>query len=87
MFQVVPPCGGHPGYFPLCIAAHEVSSRAPVWGASKKEGEQRMLELVSSRAPVWGASQNKPFFFFADGGFKSCPRVGGIAEQAVFLLR
>ena len=33
-----------------------VSSRAPVWGASRGDSRGRELRLVSSRAPVWGAS-------------------------------
>ena len=34
LFQVVPPCGGHPG-LAIGVDGHEgVSSRAPVWGAS-----------------------------------------------------
>ena len=34
---------------------------------------------VSSRAPVWGASAKSREGWFFIGGFKSCPRVGGIA--------
>ena len=56
-FQVVPPCGGHRE--PLSgLRPTQVSSRAPVWGASSncpnllKNGSH-----VSSRAPVWGASE------------------------------
>ncbi len=55
-FQVVPPCGGHPGY--VVVAAAKVG--------------------VSSRAPVWGASRGKQTDPEGKGGFKSCPRVGGI---------
>ena len=34
MFQVVPPCGGHPSELVVNCGPFEVSSRAPVWGAS-----------------------------------------------------
>ena len=34
LFQVVPPCGGHPEAARGEQAAYRVSSRAPVWGAS-----------------------------------------------------
>ena len=33
-FQVVPPCGGHPGHITGLGLSSLVSSRAPVWGAS-----------------------------------------------------
>ena len=77
MFQVVPPCGGHPGGgawsptppgFKSCPRVGGitealficwqmlVSSRAPVWGASREGGGLELLSGVSSRAPVWGAS-------------------------------
>ena len=76
-FQVVPPCGGHPGRcrgptartsFKSCprvggiegCGGHGVqpvvSSRAPVWGASRADVGLEGPALVSSRAPVWGAS-------------------------------
>ena len=55
-FQVVPPCGGHPG--PLAVLPGLlVSSRAPVWGASGPAAIPRGMSEVSSRAPVWGASE------------------------------
>ena len=34
-FQVVPPCGGHPDRYAEADAGMEVSSRAPVGGASQ----------------------------------------------------
>ena len=34
LFQVVPPCGGHPVCFGSVFLHYSVSSRAPVWGAS-----------------------------------------------------
>ena len=78
-FQVVPPCGGHL-ILSISTAGYEnVSSRAPVWGASfgYRIGGDAWRE-VSSRAPVWGASaafiRPPPRF----PRFKSCPRVGGI---------
>ena len=56
----------------------EVSSRAPVWGASPFSPPYRTQFPVSSRAPVWGASRGKQTDPEGKGGFKSCPRVGGI---------
>ena len=44
----------------LMVAVHaivaKVSSRAPVWGASRAPAPDRYSPRVSSRAPVWGAS-------------------------------
>ena len=57
MFQVVPPCGGHPGAAGIPWCGSDVSSRAPVWGASVLAGFFCLWVLVSSRAPVWGASR------------------------------
>ena len=45
MFQVVPPCGGHPGQYDVVDLLASVSSRAPVWGASSS---WFLLPLVSS---------------------------------------
>ena len=56
-FQVVPPCGGHLGALGEAEGV-EVSSRAPVWGASKASEFVLHFINVSSRAPVWGASFN-----------------------------
>ena len=56
MFQVVPPCGGHPSAFAPVYYCVGVSSRAPVWGASPRSFVRHLAFLVSSRAPVWGAS-------------------------------
>ena len=57
-FQVVPPCGGHLVFPRTSKATIWVSSRAPVWGASRKRKNPVVAHLkVSSRAPVWGASE------------------------------
>ena len=56
LFQVVPPCGGHPELSTAGIIFMEVSSRAPVWGASAQPPRNSQRPRVSSRAPVWGAS-------------------------------
>ena len=55
-FQVVPPCGGHLAEMVPQVPGQMVSSRAPVWGASRLRRAQRVRVVVSSRAPVWGAS-------------------------------
>ena len=55
-FQVVPPCGGHPAKFEVNLLEALVSSRAPVWGASRQHHRKGGAKIVSSRAPVWGAS-------------------------------
>ena len=41
------------------------------------------MQNVSSRAPVWGASEPPPGIWTVTGGFKSCPRVGGIQYALV----
>ena len=41
------------------VAGAEVSSRAPVWGASRGKHRGALVGKVSSRAPVWGASMGK----------------------------
>ena len=41
----------------MCCPHQDVSSRAPVWGASFIRGRLRFTDDVSSRAPVWGASR------------------------------
>ena len=56
LFQVVPPCGGHHALYAMKNHDNGVSSRAPVWGASRGERREVRLAQVSSRAPVWGAS-------------------------------
>ena len=56
MFQVVPPCGGHLVEALRVIVPVVVSSRAPVWGASRRKRGHGARRPVSSRAPVWGAS-------------------------------
>ena len=57
-FQVVPPCGGHPDFDAEDVEKVLVSSRAPVWGASRHEDFNQGDYDVSSRAPVWGASSS-----------------------------
>ena len=59
MFQVVPPCGGHLPPLSLYRVSVNVSSRAPVWGASLERQERAEAAKVSSRAPVWGASGSR----------------------------
>ena len=56
MFQVVPPCGGHQEACGQKACQGQVSSRAPVWGASDVPVPVHGQAGVSSRAPVWGAS-------------------------------
>ena len=52
----MPPCGGHPPEMSNALRKWDVSSRAPVWGASVEGAYEQLDDLVSSRAPVWGAS-------------------------------
>ena len=80
-FQVVPPCGGHLAYrvhrcFPLLV-----SSRAPVWGASRGYGNNRYIYSVSSRAPVWGASL-RPYISAMSRQFQVVPPYGGHRQPA-----
>ena len=75
-FQVVPPCGGHPTDPRNGYSYIEVSSRAPVWGASCSFLCQSSSSCVSSRAPVWGASITA---FWRSGylAFQVVPPCGG----------
>ena len=52
----MPPCGGHPPGRFRPDGKGNVSSRAPVWGASGRRARASWASWVSSRAPVWGAS-------------------------------
>ena len=54
----------------------EVSSRAPVWGASHDGMRVYYDKEVSSRAPVWGASDIVPVTD-ANGKFQVVPPCGG----------
>ena len=76
MFQVVPPCGGHPELIIDVLLLRHVSSRAPVWGASYGKSELAQNANVSSRAPVWGASI-VAFFFNRFQRFQVVPPCGG----------
>ena len=82
-FQVVPPCGGHRiGAF-LGHGPRQVSSRAPVWGASQEKRRERQMMAASFKScprvggipPSGGAGRH-------GRSFKSCPRVGGIRQKA-----
>ena len=74
-FQVVPPCGGHPGQ-EAKLRGLEVSSRAPVWGASPPLGQIAKSFSVSSRAPVWGASRSTTGRL-SQAAFQVVPPCGG----------
>ena len=76
MFQVVPPCGGHPELIIDVLLLRHVSSRAPVWGASYGKSELAQNAHVSSRAPGWGASI-VAFFFNRCQRFQVVPPCGG----------
>ena len=67
-------CGGR-----YCVG---VSSRAPVWGASADQDDVFIVQIVSSRAPRVGGILLIDLKGFFPNGFKSCPRVGGIARPA-----
>ena len=54
-FKSCPRVGGIQ-YYAIISNMHKVSSRAPVWGASRKNRHRYTSINVSSRAPVWGAS-------------------------------
>ena len=49
-----------------------------MWGASFGVQHNGDILIVSSRAPGWGASALDFLRCSSHGGFKSCPRVGGI---------
>ena len=53
-FQVVPPCGGHQGNTHPKARALGVSSRAPVWGASREEDDFDEVEEFQVVPPCGG---------------------------------
>ena len=78
-FQVVPPCGGHHQDIDPQKTHLNVSSRAPVWGASSRMSYRRMSIRFQVVPPCGGHLK------ILDGrslprSFKSCPRVGGIVS-------
>ncbi len=78
MFQVVPPCGGHQNGG-LAMATVDLFQVVPPCGGHLVQCAVLVEAQVSSRAPVWGASCSKLQGSPPGRGFKSCPRVGGIA--------
>ena len=72
MFQVVPPCGGHPERQGADAERHQVSSRAPVWGASwtpssscprasfKSCPRVGGIQIISTVLPVLAVSSRAP---------------------------
>ena len=78
MFQVVPPCGGHPSAG-LVAENGMVFQVVPPCGGHLSLGRcSPRSRSVSSRAPVWGASLPQAGWNWRHLRFKSCPRVGGI---------
>ena len=77
MFQVVPPCGGHPTLVIGKFQSSAVSSRAPVWGASTINNQIIAARKFQVVPPCGGHPLRKKIYLHAIG-FKSCPRVGGI---------
>ena len=80
MFQVVPPCGGHPVPSFGWEMGPPFQVVPPCGG--HLAGQYATGGQVSSRAPVWGASDGQSAKAAAMAGFKSCPRVGGILATA-----
>ena len=79
-FQVVPPCGGHPDGSQGENPPEEVSSRAPVWGASIIcDGSIRSGKFQV--VPPCGGHLASGATSYTQAGFKSCPRVGGIVGK------
>ena len=77
-FQVVPPCGGHQGLGNEFLRILQVSSRAPVWGASRTVWED-YFDLKFQVVPPCGGHPRTPLPCCRSRlCFKSCPRVGGI---------
>ena len=88
MFQVVPPCGGHPTLRIRPQQRTAVSSRAPVWGASLNSASPSMPIFGFKSCPRVGGIGGICPASVARGRFKSCPRVGGIATAvSVGLIR
>ena len=64
-FQVVPPCGGHQRWELYRKAAAEVSSRAPVWGASSWARRQRIVDSFQVVPPCGGHREKFQSSLFA----------------------
>ena len=62
------------------ISLRKVSSRAPVWGASKGTGWRR-FSLLFQVVPPCGGHLLRATVFLAMICFKSCPHVGGIGHR------
>ena len=77
LFQVVPPCGGHPFaifYLPPCT---KVSSRAPVWGASPRSEPTRIVVSFKSCPRVGGIWVSLRPGLLPAGTFQVVPPCGG----------
>ena len=83
-FQVVPPCGGHPGQYAGNIDPLLVSSRAPVWGASRVKNARRTVSHRFKSCPRVGGILPRQRGSGRTTRFKSCPRVGGIHHSGLF---
>ena len=83
MFQVVPPCGGHLGNFAKVLLAEQVSSRAPVWGASSGSSPRLGGALSFKSCPRVGGIATTIGTLRPHERFKSCPRVGGIETGSI----
>ena len=79
LFQVVPPCGGHLTPDIYFDKAEMFQVVPPCGGHQGSTNRGKRDIIVSSRAPVWGASGDDSCLYAYRKGFKSCPRVGGIA--------
>ena len=84
-FQVVPPCGGHLASSVSQGATSMFQVVPPCGGHPHVRKCFASNDIVSSRAPVWGASCAKYPDLDFPVSFKSCPRVGGIADVFVCL--
>ena len=56
IFQSARPCGARQSPFACIAAIMDISIRAPVWGATKVDGNVLLLPVISLRAPGWGAT-------------------------------
>ena len=75
----MPPCGGHPRRCRAQLWTQQVSSRAPVWGASGSNSLHDLLKNGFKSCPrVGGIVRGSRRCQWPVAGFKSCPRVGGI---------
>ena len=77
LFQVVPPCGGHPDCDRREQRPREVSSRAPVWGASRRSADGGAIGAKFQVVPPCGGHLTTRKYLNPYKLFQVVPPCGG----------